>query len=243
MKFTDWQKNWEALGDNDPLWVILTNPEKKGGRWSPDEFFQTGRTEIEELLATLEQRGVGMARNVALDFGCGVGRLTQALAPHFREVHGVDISSSMIRHANSFNQYQSHCHYHVNPQPELALFASGTIDLIYTNIVLQHIMPKDSVAYLREFVRLLTPSGIAVFQILVPTFRRRLFPQFLVDALRRYRHGNEPHFGMFGIPYKVITNLLESLPIKVLWVEDVTSADLGWRWISLRYCIRKEATN
>ena len=53
MDLNAWQKNWNELGKDDPLWVVLTNPAKKGGRWQPEEFFQTGIEEINGLLAKL----------------------------------------------------------------------------------------------------------------------------------------------------------------------------------------------
>ena len=36
------QKNWDHLGQEDPLWAILSDPEKKVGKWDITEFFDTG---------------------------------------------------------------------------------------------------------------------------------------------------------------------------------------------------------
>ncbi|MEO7862527.1 MAG: hypothetical protein ABIU05_19265 [Nitrospirales bacterium] len=46
MELNELQKNWNQLGKQDPLWAILTQQDKKGNKWTPDEFFETGRREI-----------------------------------------------------------------------------------------------------------------------------------------------------------------------------------------------------
>lgn len=49
-------------------------------------------------------RAVGPARRgLALDFGCSVGPLTQALARHFDRVAGADISDTVLGHARRLN--------------------------------------------------------------------------------------------------------------------------------------------
>src|SRR5687767_9352221 len=144
MNLREWQDNWDALGKDDPLWVILTDPTKKGGRWEPKDFFAAGETEINNLIADLKKTGHSFEPGVALDFGCGVGRLTQALASHFETVHGIDISPSMIEHANRFNRFPGRVLYHVNGSNRLETFADNSIDFIYSTIVLQHIEPRFS---------------------------------------------------------------------------------------------------
>jgi SAM-dependent methyltransferase len=101
----------------------------------------------------------------ALDFGCGVGRLTQALAGKFSECDGVDIAPSMIARANELNRFGNRCRYHVNDRNDLALFGDDVFDLIYSDIVLQHIPPEFGAAYIRDFTGVLAPGGVLVFQI------------------------------------------------------------------------------
>jgi cyclopropane fatty-acyl-phospholipid synthase-like methyltransferase len=55
---------------------------RKGRRWTTEEFFATGVTEIAALMAEARGFGLPASRRRALDFGCGLGRLTQALADH-----------------------------------------------------------------------------------------------------------------------------------------------------------------
>src|SRR5579859_5997976 len=118
----DASKNWTALGEDDPLWVVLTDPAKKGNRWKEEEFFATGQTEIAAMFERLNGLGLAPGSGKALDFGCGVGRLTQALAARFEHVDGVDISASMLRHAETYNRFPGRVTYHLNVQSDLRDF-------------------------------------------------------------------------------------------------------------------------
>jgi 2-polyprenyl-3-methyl-5-hydroxy-6-metoxy-1,4-benzoquinol methylase len=239
MDFTYWQQNWDRLGQEDPLWAILTHPTKKGGRWTPAEFFETGQQEITDVLARLSRLNIAFNRDTALDFGCGVGRLSQALALHFGEVNGVDVSQAMIDSANRFNQQPKKCHYFLNTKPDLSLFASDSYDFVYSNIVLQHILPRHALTYIREFIRVLKPGGLAVFQVLTPTLLRRVFPQSVVDRYRMWKYKGAPMIGMFGIPRGTLAKVIGSCGGRILDLEAKQSSDLGWRWVSLNYVVRK----
>ena len=165
MDLDDVRRTWSRLAEVDPLWAVLSDPGKENGRWREAEFFQRGEDEIAGLLSQLESIGVRVRAGTCLDFGCGVGRLTQALARRFDEAHGVDIAEPMIDQARRYNRVGDRCRYHVNTDPDLRRFAGGTFDFLYSNIVLQHMPPAAALGYVQEFVRVLRPGGIAVFQI------------------------------------------------------------------------------
>ena len=149
------EQGWDRAARQDAFFNILTVHGMTRG-----QFWEQGRTEISELLEHL-----GCVRcERALDFGCGVGRLSQALAEHFDQVDGVDISSEMIELARDHSQ-RSNVMYHHNTTPDLALFADDRFDLVYTTIVLQHMPPALAEGYVREFLRVTRPGGLVVFQI------------------------------------------------------------------------------
>lgn len=100
-----------------------------------------------------------------MDFGCGVGRLTQALAPAFGSVTGIDVSPTMIQLARRLNRYPDRVKYLLNERRDLSALSSATLDFIYSDIVLQHIPPSQSRVFVTEFLRTLRPGGIAVFQL------------------------------------------------------------------------------
>jgi SAM-dependent methyltransferase len=153
--------HWDELGKANPYWAILTGSQK----WELDQFFLSGDIEVARVMRYLEQLGLHVRRQRALDFGCGVGRLTQALCSHFFRCDGVDIAPSMIGEANHLNRFQERCRYHVNDAAGLPLFAESTFDFLYSNIALQHIPPTDAIRYIRDFVRVLNDGGVAVFQM------------------------------------------------------------------------------
>lgn len=163
------QQDWELLGEEDPLWAVLSDAQKRHGGWDPEEFFATGVSDIAKLH---DQQLVPFAlpkhRGKALDFGCGVGRLTFALAKKYDHVVGLDISSSMLRRAEEFAGKRSsgNCTFVHNTSADLKVFPDREFDLVYTNIVLQHVPDRDAIlSYVSEFIRVLKVGGIAVFQI------------------------------------------------------------------------------
>jgi SAM-dependent methyltransferase len=155
------KREWEELARLDPLWAILTDTNKQFGKWDQEEFFATGQVEIDILMRLC---GFDRGNNGrALDFGCGVGRLSRGLQSYFGEVHGVDISAEMVRLAR---QYTPSCAFYVNPVDHLKLFKNDFFDYVYSNIVLQHQPSKEiAKAYITEFIRVIKPKGLIVFQI------------------------------------------------------------------------------
>jgi SAM-dependent methyltransferase len=237
MDMESWQRNWDALGLDDPLWVILTDPSKKGGKWDQTEWFQRGRDDIAAILSQLPDLGVAVRRGRALDFGCGAGRLSQALAEHFDEVDGVDISPSMVAHANRLNTFGGRCRYHVNCRGDLELFVDGHFDFILSLITLQHIEPNYTKEYVREFVRVLKPGGILYFQVLTPAFWRSLVPDLAVNMYRRLRHGHHAFIGMFGVSKREMDDVIARAGGRVVHFE--TRAFESPRWRSMYYVVRR----
>jgi len=177
------QKNWDSFGETDPLWAILTDPAKKGGKWDLEDFLQTGTHEIAATLERLKSLGISTASRRALDFGCGIGRLTQALSARFDEAWGVDIAPSMIALAKRINAHPDRCRYLLNETNDLACFPSQHFDFVYSRLVLQHMLPVYAKDYILEFLRVLAPGGVLIFQM--PD--SMLFPPAAGETGRRSR--------------------------------------------------------
>jgi SAM-dependent methyltransferase len=169
MELMELKKNWNAYGKTDPLWAILTEVSKRFCRWDEGEFFETGVKQIAAVMEKIQSLGIELKRGKALDFGCGVGRLTQALCDHFEECSGVDIAASMIELALGYNRHGDRCRYFLNERDDLHLFGDNSFDFIYSYVVLQHMRPDYALSYLREFVRILAPGGVIAFQL--PCYR------------------------------------------------------------------------
>ena len=54
MKLKELQKNWDNFGKTDPRWSILTWSEKKNNKFDINEFFETGKKEIEIVMSELK---------------------------------------------------------------------------------------------------------------------------------------------------------------------------------------------
>lgn len=160
-----YREQWETLGADDPYWAVLTDPNKRGGKWNSNEFFNTGKTEIENVLGKLSNLSVKLDRSVALDFGCGVGRLSRALANEFRKVIAVDVSSSMLEEAKKANHNIKNIEFIHNTDEHLEIIPERSVDFLYSNIVLQHMPKNRQMGYIREFCKVLSPSGILAIQI------------------------------------------------------------------------------
>jgi ubiquinone/menaquinone biosynthesis C-methylase UbiE len=173
-------RHWTRLGLDDPLWAVCVDPDRRGGRWDVAEFMASGRAEITAALDRLDQLGICQARSAALDFGCGVGRLTAALGDHFDSVTGVDISPPMLDKARSLLGGQPGCTVVHNVSADLKIFPDASFDLVYSSLVLQHMPRVLAFAYLTEFVRVTRPGGAVV--ILVPE-RHKPTPGGAVYAL------------------------------------------------------------
>ncbi len=192
------------------MWVVLTVPEKKGGKWTAEEFFQDGREEIRRVVKELEDAGIAFQPGKALDFGCGLGRLTQALANYFSSVDGVDISASMIEKARAFNQAPEKVRYHLNLKADLSAFPSATYDFIYTRICLQHIPAQYQLSYISEFMRLLKPGGVAHFQTIHARGLRALVPNWFTEVYRKFKYRGKPFIPMYGVSARLVLHAIKA---------------------------------
>lgn len=237
---------WEAFGRTDPLWAILTWEGTQDGRWDETAFFKTGVEQIAESLQQLRQRRISLTPGRALDFGCGVGRLTQGLAAHFDQVTGVDISETMVSLAREKNRFGPKVTYVASKSPSLPV-DDRSIDFLYSFIVLQH-MPNDvAVGYIRDFGRVLAPGGIAMFQ--APSHRTKRRLSYAVKrALQNYA---SPLYDWYWRYYRRAASTMELHPLHFLVVEQTLAAsglELAARitnasdtWADYWYVARKTA--
>jgi ubiquinone/menaquinone biosynthesis C-methylase UbiE len=158
------RRQWEAHGRRNALAAILT-PSVDRPEWDEKRFLQTGMHQVASLMHEADRLIPHRRRRHALDFGCGIGRLTVALADHYDEVVGVDIATSMVAQARERNPAPTRIRYQHNPNPDLQTFPSGCFDLVCSWIVLQHMPPPLIRAYIAELVRVVATGGLLVFQL------------------------------------------------------------------------------
>jgi SAM-dependent methyltransferase len=170
-------RDWEEMAAQDPFWAVLTGKRD----WELEEFFASGEADVAELLSAAERLGVPRERLRALDFGCGVGRVTRHLGKYFAECWGVDVSQTMLQLAEKHNP---DCRFHLNRRSDLRDFPESHFDLVYSVIVLQHQPDLQMIEnYIREFIRILRPQGLLAFHL--PS--RIPFRYWLAPRRRAYR--------------------------------------------------------
>jgi SAM-dependent methyltransferase len=156
---------WEQIGRSDPLWAVLSWEGTEHGTWDLDRFFAIGEEDVAKYLSEAEMVQPLSRTGDALDFGCGVGRLTQALATRFDSVTGLDVSESMVEQAERLRRSEQANVRFIACAENTLPFPDSTFDLVFSLIVLQHVPPRLARRYISEFLRVLRPGGTAIFQI------------------------------------------------------------------------------
>ena len=225
---------WGALGEDDPLWAILSDPDKRGGRWDVETFFASGEAEIAALMQTADHLGLAHARRGALDFGCGVGRLSRALAGRFDRVIGVDISASMLAHARRLNADRANIEFVENAAPDLRFVDDASVDLVYSVITLQHTPAQLQRGYIAEFMRVLAADGLAVFQVASGHSRdwrglvHRCVPNSLLNPLRRRWYASRAAFEMHVLAEDEVRAIILRAGRRIIRVEEDACAGAGF---------------
>lgn len=181
-------REWERLAALDPMYAIASVPGRERD-WTTDEFLASGEEAVAGVMAMLDHLGATPRPGRALDFGCGLGRLSRALSFRFAEVQGIDISTAMVESASTLNADRSGCRFQVNRRPDLCGLPSDSFDLVLSLVTLQHVSSKAHIrSYLREFVRVTRPGGVIVVQLPCKVaarvrFHPRRLPSLVSDSL------------------------------------------------------------
>jgi ubiquinone/menaquinone biosynthesis C-methylase UbiE len=101
--------------------------------------------------------------DVVLEVGCGVGRLGYTLADHCYKWIGCDISSNMIRHAQSRLKEKSNVEFILLDSNSLAQIRSNSVNALYCSVVFMHLDEWDRFTYIEEAYRVLKHGGRIYF--------------------------------------------------------------------------------
>ncbi len=167
------QDTWSHFGETEPHWSVLSSEQflQTSINNTKDIFYNSGQTNVIQLLKTLERNGLDYATfKSCLEYGCGLGRVTRWLSPKFETVFGYDISKAHLESAEHYLKTQGIHNitlHHIREVKDLENLPK--VDLIYSVIVLQHNPPPIISLIIKEIVKALNPGGVAYFQ--VPTYR------------------------------------------------------------------------
>lgn len=242
--FDEVSRDWTTLGAQDPLWAVHVNPDKRGGRWGIEEFLELGRGDVAAARERLARLGLPTTWDRVLDFGCGAGRLTQALAEHATEVVGVDVAEPMLATARELDRSGGRCRFVLNEAPDLSQFPTGSMDLVFSERVLQHLPAPVLEGYVGEFLRVLRPGGLALLHCTTRPLATakgmiwRFVPQRLVGWGQRRVLGYPAPMRMTAVPEARMRQLVAAHGGAV--VDTVAVDEPASHWHAARYVIRKD---
>ena len=167
------QGQWTRLGQTEPFWSVLTEDKylKENIKENQDAFWETGIQDIQRIKMKMQKLGLsfGGKGQIALELGCGTGRLTRNLVGDFSKVIALDISKpNLIEAEKCISEVQDK-----NTEVKFIHFSStDTLDGEKVNfflslITLQHNPPPLQLEILRRVLMRIGIDGIAVFQIVV----------------------------------------------------------------------------
>jgi SAM-dependent methyltransferase len=210
--------------------------------WTDEDFLASGEHDVaHEVDPHLGHLSTPAAQATALDVGCGVGRLSRALATRFAHVEGVDISPPMVEEARCFAPpVPANVRFQVCVGDGSLPLPDASIDFAFSFLVFQHLPTAALVqANVDELARVLVPGGVARIQV---NGHRRSLRQRLSVGIeasdrvpvlhRKPRVKLDPHSHM-GVVFTEVgaRRLAEHARLEVL---DLTGAGQQHLWLLLR---------
>lgn len=226
---------WDRAALTNATWYVDTSQRYDAP--DMDRFFADGRTVVAQALDDHEHLLPG--HGLAVDVGCGVGRLSRALAERFDAVVGVDVSPEMVARARELVP-DPRVRFEVGDGASLRPVDTGTADLVLSFVVFQHIPDPDVIAaYVREAGRVLRPGGLLVFQWNdLPGSRRWAFAREVRHTLARAglaraRHRGRTHREFLGsrVPLARVRRMLAEAGLEEV---EVRNPGEFWAWMWAR---------
>lgn len=153
---------WDEAAERDAFFYV--DDRLRYGDPDLEAFWADGKEVVDRVLAFVGAR-LEPGQTV-VEIGCGVGRLTRALAGSGRRVLAIDVSERMIDLAREHNAHLDDVEWIVGDGESLAPVADASADVCFSHVVFQHVPdPSITLGYVREMGRVLRPGGWAAFQI------------------------------------------------------------------------------
>ena len=224
---------WSKMGELDPYFTNVAHGDfsTENIAANKENFFRTGLETLSHIEAIASRQGIDLRTyRDCFELGCGVGRITRALAGAFDTVYGMDVSASHLRVAReALAETQSRVTLRtfdglpsIDSLPQFDLFVSFA--------VLQHNPPPLAAQLLDKVLAKVRYRGAACFECLTyqPGYR---------FSVKEYLHGDRPHGGrqagaacgweMHCLPQPVIYETLARHGFSLLEVRETGGAASG----------------
>jgi SAM-dependent methyltransferase len=153
---------WDERARENPYFFVDNRLDYR----HPDleRFWEGGQEALDAMLGVLD---LGIRpTDLVVEIGCGVGRITRAIAERAAYVRAIDVSERMLDTARELNPGLENVEWIHGDGRSLAGIETGSVDVCHSAVVFQHIPdPAITLGYIREIGRVLKPDGFAFFQI------------------------------------------------------------------------------
>jgi ubiquinone/menaquinone biosynthesis C-methylase UbiE len=200
--------NNEAFWDNY-VKKFETNPDNKkfkflGSQWKGEQIFL-------ELLKKYSNLS-----NIALEIGCGGGRVTDFAKNLFKNIIATDISAEMIRKASQ-DIKASNITWQQNNGFDLNEFNGDSLDIVYSHDVFVHFSSMQTYPYLRHIKRVLKPNGIGIISFY------NFIKHFEIFKNESWRFNKDkifpPSMRHHFITVEMITKILDDLNLEIVEID------------------------
>jgi SAM-dependent methyltransferase len=156
------ERFWDERAREQALFFVDNTVDYR----NPDarRFWAEGEAATSAILGEL---GVEVGEgDTVVEIGCGVGRLTRALAARAGHVIAVDVSAEMLARARELNPQLTGVRWLHGDGESLAGVEDASADGCFSHVVFQHLPdPELTLGYVREMARVLRPRGWAAFGV------------------------------------------------------------------------------
>lgn len=165
---------WQRLGETEPHWSVLSAERFRQANLADSRglFDESGAREVDMIAGVLRRQGVDLGHfGHVVEYGAGVGRVTRHLAPRVHQLTALDISASHLALAEAWLETNGVGNTRCVRVSDADTFGmTGPFDFWFSRIVLQHNPPPVMAQILRRAFSMLSPGGLALFQL--PTYAK-----------------------------------------------------------------------
>ena len=162
--------DWEKLGEVDPYWAVLSQDANRRAVLTDDarrRFYQGGEDYLDRLWRLCRREfGDDFAPARALDFGCGVGRVTIPLARRCASVVAADVATSMLREARKALEEQRVENVELLQSDDALQGIEGPFDFVHSLLVFQHVPSPRGLKLIDRLLDVAGPEGTIALHVL-----------------------------------------------------------------------------
>jgi trans-aconitate methyltransferase len=165
---------WEKFGKIDPYYGVLSHECIRQSKFAKDsraDFFLSGEEHVKLVFQTIREHvDPDFSPQLALDFGCGVGRIAIPLAGRVAKIIAADVSEAMLSEAAKNCVEQNVANVKLIKSNDKLDGMPSDIEFIHSFIVFQHIPVSRGLSILKRMLLLLASDGVGALHF---TFARR----------------------------------------------------------------------